>query len=412
MNQTYIIYSLILIISLSLLDFYLWRILKKANQITFLKWVIPFASLLFIGCIFQKVYSDDLGDFNASWLSNTAFGLAIGLLFTKIILALLFLIEDVYRIFHFSYKKLHFTSNPASFPERRDFVKKISLGIATLPFLGTIYAITKGKYNFHTKRLALYFDRLPPAFDGLKIVQFSDFHAGSFDDIEEVKRGLSFINKEQPDLILFTGDLVNNRTKEVYPYKTFFKEMNAKYGKFAILGNHDYGDYVPFDTEEARSKNLEDMAQFYKEAGFNFLRNEHFIIKKNNTTLAIIGVEDWGTGHFPKYGDIDKASDGLLDNQFKILLSHDPDHWEYLIRKLPQRYDLTLSGHTHGAQMGVQIPGWKWSPIKYRYKRWLGHYVIDKRQLFVSKGFGFLGFPGRVGMPPEIVSFTLHRTES
>lgn len=416
MNHTYILYTVVVIILLLLLDFYLWKRYATTNRqrlFSFVRWLFPLSSLLLLACIGFKIQTISEGIFNATLLSNLTFGLAIGCFFTKIVMAILFFIGDVLAFFHFIKEKIKPSSKKASISQnRRNFVRNLSLGVASLPFLGTIYAITKGKYNFHTKRLDLFFDRLPESFNGLKIVHFSDFHAGSFDDKESVKKGLARINDEQPDIIFFTGDLVNNRTVEALPYKEMFKNMKAKYGKFAILGNHDYGDYIPFDSKEKRRENLEDMAKFYKETGFTLLRNENTSISIGKDTIDIIGVENWGTGHFPKYGNIHLASKGLPKNRFKLLLSHDPDHWEYKVREMEEFYDFTLSGHTHGAQMGVSIPGWKWSPIQYRYKRWLGLYTIDKRQLFVSKGFGFLGFPGRIGMPPEIVSFRLYHKDS
>lgn len=415
MNNTYISYTICLVVLLFLLDFYCWKRLRISQNKRFyhyLKWLIPITSILFIACIFSKIFTIKEGNFNASLFSNFAFGLAIGCLFTKITMALLFLFGDMIELFYFIKRKISSTPKDNAVAEsRRNFVRNISLGVAAVPFLGTIYAITKGKYNFHTKRLDVFFERLPSSFNGLKVVQFSDFHAGSFDDIHAVQKGLERINEAQPDVIVFTGDLVNNRTVEAYPYKELFAKMHAKYGKYAILGNHDYGDYIPFSSTAERNENLAKMEQFYKACGFTLLRNENVQISNGEDIIDLIGVENWGIGHFPKYGDIQSASKGLPSDRFRILLSHDPDHWEYQVRELPEFYDFTLSGHTHGAQMGVSIPGWKWSPIKYRYKRWLGLYEIDKRKLFVSKGFGFLGFPGRIGMPPEIVSFRLYRKE-
>lgn len=416
MSYRYIIWFSMILASLVVLDLYIWRGYRKTinkKYFKYLKWLIPFSSILFLSGFTINLYRGSVGIYNANIIVNTFFGISLGFFIAKLLAASFLLIEDLYRILLFIKHKVFAKKGKSStFSSRRNFVRNVSLGIATIPVLGTIYAVTKGKYNFHVKRLDLSMKRLPKSFDGIKVVQFSDFHAGSFDDITAVQEGLSLINEANPDIIVFTGDLVNNRAAEMLPYIDSLKNLSAKYGKYAILGNHDYGDYVKFDSPEERQKNLDDLDQIFKDTGFHLLKNENIQIDNGTDQIDIIGVENWGEGPFPKYGDIDFATNSLPQERFNILLSHDPDHWENLLRKHPKHFDLTLSGHTHGSQVGVDIPGWRWSPVKYRYKRWLGHYTENNQHLFVSKGFGYLGFPGRIGMSPEIVSFKLHAEEA
>lgn len=411
MSHRHTVFFLIILSMFIALDTYIWlgyRKSVKKKYFMYFKWLIPLSTLLFIIGGFLNYFRNQAGLFNANKSLNILFGIALSFIVIKLMLAVFLFIEDLYRSSVLMKNILVNPKNKTSFASRRNFVRNLSLGAATLPFIGSIYAVTKGKYAFHQKRLDLASPRLPASFDGFKVVMFSDFHAGSFDDFEQVKRGLEMINEAQPDVILFAGDIVNNRSVEVLPYLSLFKNLTAKHGKFAVLGNHDYGEYMDFKTEEKRVENERELEQFYKEAGFQLLNNENIQLTNGIDTLNIVGVENWGMGPFPQYGDIKKASEGMNVENFNILISHDPDHWEYEVRHLPDFYDLTLSGHTHGFQTGVNIPGWKWSLAKYRYKRWLGLYQEQGKYLFVSKGFGFLGFPGRIGMAPEIVVLNLY----
>jgi hypothetical protein len=416
MSYRYIIWFSMILASLVVLDIYIWKGYRKTVNtkfFKFFKWLIPLSSLLFLGGFALNLYRGSIGIYNANAVINVIFGISLGFFIAKLFAAALLFTEDILRVIVFINVKIFSSKRKEkSFSSRRNFVKNVSLGIAAIPVLGTIYAVTKGKYNFHVKRLDLSMKRLPKSFNGLKVVQFSDFHAGSFDDINAVQEGLSLINEANPDVIMFTGDLVNNRAAEMLPYIDSLKNLSAKYGKYAILGNHDYGDYIKFDSLEDRQKNLDELEAIFEATGFRLLKNENIQINNGTDTIDIIGVENWGEGPFPKYGDIDMATQTTENDRFNILMSHDPDHWENVLRKHPKHFDLTLSGHTHGSQVGVDIPGWRWSPVKYRYKRWLGHYTVDNQHLFVSKGFGFLGFPGRIGMSPEIVSFRLHNDEA
>lgn len=415
MSYRYIIFFSVILTIFLVLDIYIWKAYRKTvkeKYFKILKWLIPFSSLLFLAGFAINLYRGSIGIYNANLLVNIFFGISLGFFVAKLVAAIFLLSEDIVRILGLIKNKIFFRKDKTkSFASRRNFVRNISLMVASVPVLGSIYAVTKGKYNFHVKRLDLSLPRLPKSFNGLKVVQFSDFHAGSFDDIEAVQEGLSLINEADPDLIMFTGDLVNNRASEMLPYIESLKNLSAKHGKFAILGNHDYGDYIQFGSNEERQQNLNELYSIFDQAGFRLLRNENIQIDNGSDKIDIIGVENWGQGPFPKYGDIDLASQTTPNERFNILLSHDPDHWENILRQHPKHFDLTLSGHTHGSQVGVDIPGWQWSPVKHRYTRWLGLYSDKNQHLFVSKGFGFLGFPGRIGMSPEIISFKLYSDE-
>tara|TARA_R110000868_G_scaffold86232_3_gene241930 strand:- start:3714 stop:4586 length:873 start_codon:yes stop_codon:yes gene_type:complete len=286
----------------------------------------------------------------------------------------------------------------------------MAMGIAAVPFGGLLYGMYKGKYNFKVLKYNLEFDDLPDAFDGYQITQISDVHSGSFDNREKIVYAIDLINKQKSDVLLFTGDLVNNKAEEMHPWKELFSTLEAKDGKFSILGNHDYGDYVDWNTEEEKAENLEDLKKLQKEIGFELLLNDSRYLTKGNDKIALIGVENWGRGGFKKAGDLKKATKNIQKNDFKILLSHDPSHWEDKVLHDDDHYHLTLSGHTHGMQFGIEIPGWiKWSPVKWRYKYWAGIYQELGQYINVNRGFGFLGYPGRVGIWPEITVITLKK---
>lgn len=395
------------ILFLFVLDAYLWWSLKKTLYMGWYRWLIPLSSLILLTSFYFVFKRAGEGGHNAIYSLNFIVGLTFGIVIAKILMVTVFFVEDVVRVA--LYVGEQFSSRGhTELAGRRAFVRNLSLAVASVPLAGTLWGITRGKYHYMTNRMDLYFEDLPEAFDGFKVIQFTDFHAGTFDHPSEVARGLELLQKEEGDVIVFTGDAVNNRSEELEPFVYMWKRLHAKYGKFSILGNHDYGHYISWDSETDRIENLQKLFDYQKEAGFDLLRNQHRVIEKEGSKLALIGVENWGNPPFPQYGDLDKAMDGVPADCFKILLSHDPDHWEK-VRQHPEKIGLTLSGHTHGAQFGVDIPGWKWSPIKYRYKRWLGLYDEDERYLYVNRGFGFLGFPGRVGMRPEISVFTLRK---
>ncbi len=286
--------------------------------------------------------------------------------------------------------------------KRSSFLIQLALVIGATSVGGFLYGITN-RYNYRVRRLNLSLKGLPPGFRGMKLVQVSDIHSGSFDNPEAVQKGLDMIRRENPDLIVFTGDLVNNISDEILPYKELFARLQAPLGVFSILGNHDYGDYHPWRNEEEKKKNLEKLIRIQKEMGWTLLRNEHRVIERNGDKMAILGVENWSEKpQFPRYGDLKKTWEGAKNLPFKMLLSHDPSHWGAEVLKRFPDIALTLSGHTHGMQFGVEIPGFRWSPAQLMYRRWAGLYQEGHQALYVNRGFGFLGYAGRLGIMPEI----------
>jgi len=250
---------------------------------------------------------------------------------------------------------------------------------------------------------------------GFRIVQISDIHLGSWVSKNELKEAVTIINDLKADVVFFTGDLVNYSTEEAYPFEQILKSVQSKYGVYSILGNHDYGDYKRWSSKEAKARNMEEMFDFYKHLGWKLLLNENQVIEIEGEEIAIIGVENWGSmSRFQKYGDIEKAIAGVEDKPVKLLLSHDPSHWELIISKYRTTIDVTFAGHTHGAQFGIEIPGMRWSPAQYIYNYWAGLYSLlnpitnDKQYLYVNRGIGAIGYPGRVGILPEITVVDLH----
>ncbi len=287
---------------------------------------------------------------------------------------------------------------------RIDFLKKTALIASIIPFSTLMFGVLKSAFDYTIHRQKLKIPNLPNTFKGLKIVQISDIHSGSFISTDPLEKAIKLIKEQKPDIVFFTGDLVNEITEEALPFIDTLKKITAPMGVYSILGNHDYGDYF-YKKEDTKGKehNYELMKSVHKELGWKLLLNENHILEKDNERLAILGVENWGSElRFPKYGDIDKAKNGCLDTDVKLLLSHDPTHWDAHV--LPNHPDIaaTFSGHTHGMQFGVEIPGFKWSPSQYIYKNWAGLYEQNKQQLYVNRGLGFIGYPGRVGILPEI----------
>lgn len=272
-----------------------------------------------------------------------------------------------------------------------------------------IYGVIFGKYAYRVVRHTLYFKDLPENFDGFTIAQISDIHAGSFNNPKAVQKGINLIKKQNADLFVFTGDLVNNEAKEIQPWIGHFRQIKAPYGQFSVLGNHDYGDYIKWESEDAKRKNLQQLKSYHAELGYRLLLDEHVEIHKDGQKLILAGVENWGIG-FGERGDLKKALVNTRKEDFKILLSHDPSHWEAEVTKSPSKIQLTLSGHTHGMQFGIEALGIKWSPVKYRYAHWAGVTGNDGVYLNINRGFGFLGFSGRVGIWPEITVIELKKT--
>ncbi len=333
------------------------------------------------------------------------------LLLLKLILCIFLLGEDIFRFLTLAgtwVRKFIQPEKSLYSPGRSAALSKIAAGIAAIPTVSLLYGMVKGAYRYKVHRLDLVLKDLPKAFDGLKLVQISDVHAGSFYDPAAVQRGVQMLMDEKPDLVFFTGDLVNNEASEFDAYREIFAQIQAPLGVFSVLGNHDYGDYRAWDSEEAKKNNLRDLKRHYRKMGWKLLVDEHVLVEKAGQQLAVAGIQNWGArGNFPKYGDLKKALKGLQNPGVLLLLSHDPSHWEAQV--LPQFPEVSamFAGHTHGMQFGVEIPGFKWSPIQYLYRQWAGLYEKNGQKLYVNRGFGFLGYPGRFGIWPEISSFTL-----
>lgn len=397
---------LLFILILLLFKVYLIRGVSQASDSRALVWTYGIVSLgsLILGFLtFRMAFNS--GQINMSLWQNIITAFMVSVIVCEFILAVFFLADDVLWLFQALAQKTGLLESGTAAGRRR-WIKAIGLGITTLPFAAYLYGITKGKYDYKVFNKTLIFPDLPAAFDGFRIAQFSDFHAGSFDQAEAVKIGLQKLQAQNADLILFTGDLVNDDADEVLPYKNFLKDLQAPFGKYAVLGNHDY----PRSAEQngAESPKVQKIKQHHQEAGFRLLNNENVEIRKANDSIRLIGVENWGT-RFVKHGDLNKATTGCPDEAFSVLLSHDPSHWEEEALKFPKKFHLTLAGHTHGLQMGIELPQFKWSPIKYVYPRWAGLYQEKEQYLYVNRGFGFIGFAGRVGIRPEITVFTLKK---
>ena len=353
--------------------------------------------------------------FTSSYLSNWIIGFSFISLAPKIIILLFLLSEDIIRLLRgsFNFLSLKFTKKEKIkpfIPGRRKFVSQISFGLASIPFFGLVYGVFKGKYEYRVHRVKLAFKDLPEAFEGLTITQLSDIHSGSFHDQEAVLKGIKLVNSQKSDILFFTGDLVNNKAEEMNDWIDSFSLLAAKMGKYSILGNHDYGDYWKWNNEEEKVNNLIRLKEIHAEIGFKLLLNENLKIEKDGQSISLVGVENWGMRGFHKHGDLEKALKGVEKDDFKILLSHDPSHWEAQTLDHEKHIHLTLSGHTHGMQFGIEIPGFiKWSPIKYLYPQWAGAYERKGKYIYVNRGFGFLGYPGRVGILPEITVIQLSR---
>ncbi len=293
---------------------------------------------------------------------------------------------------------------------RLKFFSQLAVTFTVIPAVGLIYGIVRGAYKYRVHQVKVPSPKIPAGFDGFKIVQLSDIHTGSFSDTKALNRAFDLVMAEKPDLILFTGDLVNNHSDETNGFVETFQRLKAPFGVYSVLGNHDYGDYVEWENAEQKRANLERLKRIQAECGWRILMNEHVALEKNGDTIALLGIENWGGNmRFPKYGKMSEAHKDTATFPFRILMSHDPSHWEQEVQPNYPDVDLTLSGHTHGMQMGIEIPGFKWSPSQYFYKQWAGLYKSGEQFLYVNRGLGFLGYPGRLGIWPEITVMELQR---
>ena len=405
---------LIFILVIGVADYYAFQSLKtvtKSNWWYALYWLFTIAVM---GNFLIQFYGFNRSN-GFSQANSLAVGFLIAMVVPKLVLIAIMFSEDVFRIpqgiySYFMQDDSGSANQIKHIPARRRFISQIALGLAAVPFASILYGMYKGKYNFKVLKYTLHFEDLPKAFDGFRLTQISDVHSGSFDNMHKVSYAIDLINEQESDVVLFTGDMVNNKAEEMKPYVDIFKKLNAKEGLYSVLGNHDYGDYVRWNSDDDKKQNLEDLKAIQKEIGFDLLLNENRFIERDGERIAIIGVENWGKGGFKKAGDLKKASSRVDKDDFKILLSHDPSHWDAEVVNDKNHYHLTLSGHTHGMQFGIEIPGWfKWSPVKWRYKQWAGIYESLGQYINVNRGFGYLAFPGRVGIWPEITVIELKK---
>ena len=404
---------LFFIIIVAIIEIYAFQAFKTIIKTRWFLVVYEVVSLAFIGYL---IYSFSQFDRSVGQNKQSLFTIAMLLIVyvPKMILTVFMFGEDLFRLIRGATNYFVEYDNSSSYlPERRKFVSQIALALAAIPFASLIYGIFEGKYNFKVIKQQVFFPDLPEAFDGFKITQISDIHSGSFDNPEKIEYAIDLINQQETDLILFTGDIVNTHAKEMHPWiETFKKIKKPQFGKYSVLGNHDYGEYVTWPTKKEKDENFKAIKDLYGQIDFRLLLNEHTFIEKDNQKIVIVGVENWGK-NFKQAGDLLKASDGLTAQDFKILLSHDPSHWEYQVKEDEKHFQLTLSGHTHGMQFGIEIPGFfKWSPVQYVYKQWAGLYENLGRYVYVNRGFGFHAYPGRVGIMPEITVIELKKGTS
>jgi hypothetical protein len=407
----------IIAVIIFLLDLYVFQALKTVSQqgsergrqaIFISYWVVSFFT---IATMLSFPYLQFLQ--TSKIFRNYVFAILIGLFLAKLIGSLFFVADDIRRGALLLMNKI-FPLSGAQYmgPEgqgipRSTFLSWLGLGLGGTLF-GTLLFGFGNKYNYQVKKIKLSFKNLPEAFKGMRMVHISDIHSGSFQDIRAVNKGIDLILKQQADLIVFTGDLVNDRSTEMDPYQNSFGRLTAPLGVFSTLGNHDYGDYVQWPSAQAKVDNLEALKKVHANMGWRLLMNEHVVLEKKGEKIALLGIENWGAkARFPKYGKMNLAYPGTENIPFKILLSHDPSHWDAQILPEYPDIDLMLSGHTHGMQFGLENPYFKWSPVQWMYKQWAGLYEQGLQKLYVNRGYGFIGYPGRVGILPEITVIEL-----
>jgi predicted MPP superfamily phosphohydrolase len=415
-----IIGLIVITILLIIIDIYIYRAVRSVswkwkdnNHLTFRYIWWGYSLLLIIG-VFVGIF------FNIKFMVRTVILVLFFMTFiSKIFILPFVLADDIRRGLVWIKRKLFNSSTPAVQKSsasseripRSEFLIKAGTLVAALPLASFTYGMVSSAYDYRVKRRTLYFPNLPSAFDGITLGQISDIHSGSFYDRKAVTGGVGTLLKEKPDLIFFTGDLVNNVAAEMRDYQEIFSKVKAPLGVFSVLGNHDYGDYhFGPGPSQVKAKNLENVKLSHKNMGWDLLLNEHRRLKIGNEEIGILGIENWGAGRFAKYGRMDLAVKDTDDLPVKLLLSHDPSHWRAQVLPEYPQIDAMFSGHTHGMQFGVITEKFQWSPAQYVYKEWAGHYQEKNQQLYVNVGFGFLGYPGRVGILPEITIFELRRT--
>lgn len=406
----------IIIAVMLLLDTYVFQAVRTVSQtaspktrtiIYCIYWAMTVIAVIgFLLVIFSN------GDFVNKKFKTYLFAIAIGLFLAKLVAMIFFIIDDVRRGIQWITGKLFFKNTELEGSgdaiSRSSFLSWLGLAAGSTLF-GTLLVGFSNKYNYEVKRVKLSFDNLPKGFKGFKIVHISDIHSGSFTDKKKVMHGVEKILNENADIILFTGDLVNDKASEMEDYMDVFNKLKAPYGVYSTLGNHDYGDYIDWKYEKiTKAQNLENLKKVHADLGWRLLMNEHIPLERNGDHIALLGIENWSAkARFPKHGRMDLAHAGTETYPFKILMSHDPSHWDAQVKPEYPDVDLVLSGHTHGMQFGIQIPGFQWSPVQYMYKEWDGLYEDGRSKLYVNPGYGFIGYPGRVGILPEITVIEL-----
>ncbi len=336
----------------------------------------------------------------------------ISVYFSKLVAILFLLVDDIQRLVRWmarAFYKGTDNSLPGEMISRSEFLSKAALVASAVPFGAMAYGVISGAHDYRIKHITVKLPNLPASFDGIRIGHLSDIHSGSFYNKTAVKGGVELMLSEKPDLIFFTGDLVNDESREVNEYLDVFNKLRAPLGVYSVTGNHDYGDYKSWLSPKAKQQNFKDLIEAHRLLGFNLLLNENTFLEQGGEKLAIIGIENWGAGRFSKYGKLDEANAGTEEAAVKLLLSHDPSHWDAQVRPDYSDIDVMFSGHTHGFQFGVEIGDFKWSPSQYAYKQWAGLYQQQHQYLYVNRGFGFIGYPGRVGMPPELTIMELKK---
>jgi predicted MPP superfamily phosphohydrolase len=409
--------AFIVVAIMLLMDTYIFQAIKTVSQnvspkvkiiIYSVYWTL---SAVAVVCFLLFLFTEQ--SFMGKRFRTYLFATFIGLFMAKLVAIVFFLIDDIRRLIQWISGKLFFSNTDVDTMSGDGISRSVFLSWLGLAAGGTLFGSLlygySNKYNYNVKRIQLAYDNLPAAFKGLKIVHISDIHSGSFTDKKAVAHGVEKILREKADLILFTGDLVNDRTSEMEDYMDVFNKLNAPLGVYSTLGNHDYGDYVRWPYNGlSKEQNLENLKKVHADLGWKLLMNEHVVLEKEGAEIALLGIENWSNkARFPKHGRMDLAHPGTEKYPFKILMSHDPSHWDAQVKPTYPDVDLTLSGHTHGMQFGIEIPGFKWSPVQYIYKQWHGLYEDGKQKLYVNPGYGFLGYPGRVGVLAEITVIEL-----
>lgn len=412
---------LLLGVLLVLLDLYFYQSIKTvlANSSLFKKnlafysyWGFTLFSLLLF--LLPSIFT--FNDF-PKFIRVYVFSFVVMVIISKLIGTTFILLDDIIRLFRLvaSYviKPAETVSNEVAVSphaiSRLRFLNIVGVSMAALPFASFIYGMVRGAFNYKVHKVKVVLPNLPSEFNGLKIVQISDIHSGSFVSSSPLEAAIKIVMEQNADIIFFTGDLVNNESKEVLPFIDVLKKVQAPMGVYSTLGNHDYGDYITWGSQAAKSQNLQDLKDTHAELGWKLLMNEHVALRREESEIALIGIENWGGNlNFQKYGNMKKAHAGTEKYPVKLLLSHDPSHWNMQVTEEFKDVDITFSGHTHGFQFGIEIPGLiKWSPSQFVYKQWAGLYSKENQHLYVNRGLGFLGYPGRVGIMPEITVMEL-----